>query len=252
MLSEQFSQGTSLLHRLDPRGKIFVATIFSLVVAVAEQFVVLLFALAVVLILAGMARLPLKEVVRRLLIVNIFIFFLWIILPLTLPGFHHFGLGSLGVSVTGVLLAAKITLKSNTIFLGFLSLVATSSLNSLGHALHHLTVPEKFVHLLLFTYRYIHVIEHEYKRLYQAASIRGFRPSMSLHTYRTYANMIGMLLVRSFARAERVHEAMICRSFKGRLHSLHHFEFVGKDIFFLGIMLLATIWLVYLEWLKTL
>lgn len=250
MLIESFAHGSSLLHRLDPRGKIFVAMLFSLTVAVAEQFMVLLLAFGGALILSGIARLSSKEVGQRLLLVNIFMIFLWLVLPLTVSGPRLFALGPFGVSVEGMRLAAKITLKSNTIFLGFLSLVATSSLNTLGHALHSLAVPKKFVHLLLFTYRYIHVIEQEYQRLFQAASIRGFRPCMSLHTYRTYANMIGMLLVRSFARAERIHEAMICRGFKGKLYSLHQFKFAGKDMLFLGIMLLGISWLVCLEWLK--
>lgn len=249
MLIESFAQGSSLLHRLDPRGKIFVAMLFSLIVAVAEQFMALLLAFGVALVLSGTANLSLKEVGRRLLLVNIFMVFLWLVLPLTISGPQLFTLGSLGLSAEGMRLAAKITIKSNTIFLGFLSLVATSSLNTLGHALHYLAVPKKFVHLLLFTYRYIHVIEQEYQRLFQAVSIRGFRPCMSVHTYRTYANMVGMLLVRSFARAERIHEAMICRGFKGKLYSLHHFKFTGRDALFLGIMLLGVSWLVCLEWL---
>jgi cobalt/nickel transport system permease protein len=77
--------------------------------------------------------------------------------------------------------------------------------------------------LLLLAYRYIFVIEQEYQRLYRAAKMRNFRPASNLHTYRTYAYLVGMLFVRASERARRVHLAMKCRGFTGRFHSLAHF-----------------------------
>lgn len=124
-------------------------------------------------------------------------------------------MGPLVATVEGVGLAARITLKANAILLVFIALVATMPVATLGHALHRLAVPDKLVHLLLFTYRYIHVMEKEYKRLHNAAVIRGFRPRTDRHTYKTYAYLVGMLLVRSLARAERVYDAMLCRGFQG-------------------------------------
>jgi cobalt/nickel transport system permease protein len=119
---------------------------------------------------------------------------------------------------------AQITLKSNAILLAFIALCATMSLVTLGHALHRLGLPDKIVHLLLMTYRYIFVIEEEYLRLMRAAKIRGFRPGTAVNTYRTFAYVIGMLFVRSAARAERVHQAMLCRGFKGKFYSLQEFK----------------------------
>ena len=37
-IQEPFSEGASLMHRLDPRGKIVVAALFSILVAVAKSF----------------------------------------------------------------------------------------------------------------------------------------------------------------------------------------------------------------------
>jgi len=252
MFVEPFAQGASLLHRLDARGKIIVASIFFLVVALADHYAVLLPSLAAVIVLAAVAHLPAKAIGKRLLLVNAFIVFLWVVLPVTYPGKSMFSVGPLTISKEGVILALKITLKANTIFLGFTAIVATSSIFTLGHALQKLAVPGKFVHLLLFTYRYIHVIEREYQRLSLAANLRGFRPAMTMHTYRTYAYLVGMLLVRSFARANRVHEAMLCRGFKGRLYSLQQFRFTAEDIAFFASMMLGIGGLIYIEWIKTL
>ena len=81
----------------------------------------------------------------------------------------------------------------------------------LGHALGHLHVPRKLAHLLLFTVRYLDVLDREYRRLRAAMKVRSFRPRMSLHTYRAYGYLVGMLLVRSFDRSERMLAAMKCR-----------------------------------------
>ena len=45
-----------------------------------------------------------------------------------------------------------------------------------------------------------------------------------MHTYRTYAYLLGMLFVRASERSARVHQAMKCRGFDGRFHSLDRFD----------------------------
>ncbi len=58
----------------------------------------------------------------------------------------------------------------------------------------------------------------------RAVKIRNFRPATNLHTYRTYAYLVGMLFVHASERARRVHLAMKCRGFEGRFYSLDHFS----------------------------
>ena len=92
---------------------------------------------------------------------------------------------------------------------------------ALGQALNRLGLPKKLTYLLLITYRYLFVIEQEYQRLRRALKIRGFKSGTNLHSYKTFAYLVGMLLVKASARARRVHHAMLCRGFKGRFYSLH-------------------------------
>jgi cobalt/nickel transport system permease protein len=144
-------------------------------------------------------------------------------------------------------LAAQITLKSNAIILAFMALVTTMPFSTLGHALNRLQVPDKIVHLLLMTYRYIFVIEEEYQRLIRAAKVRGFQPGTNLHTYRTYAYVVGMLFVRAGERAERVHQAMLCRGFKRKFYSLQEFRARRSGWMFALIMTVVLLLLVALE-----
>ena len=247
MLSEPFAVGDSPLHHLDPRLRLVAAAAFSIVTAVCMQFSALTAALAAAVTLTGLARLRAAEVLKRLLVVNGFIIFLWVAVPLTFPGEPLFHLGPLAAAREGVALAGRITLKSNAIVLAFIALVATMPFATAGHALHRLRVPDKIVHLMLMTYRYIFVLEQEYRRLRRAAAIRGFRPGTNLHTYRTYAYLLGMLLVKAVDRAERVRWAMLCRGFQRRFYSLQEFRSGASGALFLVLMTAAVATIAILE-----
>jgi cobalt/nickel transport system permease protein len=197
--------------------------------------------------LAAIARLRIVEVLKRLLVVNGLVVCIWAVIPFTFPGEPLFRLGPLGAAREGIELAAQITLKSNAIVLAFMALVATIPFSTVGHALHWLRVPDKIVHLLLMTYRYIFVLEQEYQRLIRAARIRGFQPGTNLHTYRTYAYLVGMLFVRAIDRAERVRWAMICRGFKRKFYSLQEFRAGAGSWVFLLLMSAAVLGIAVLE-----
>jgi len=246
VIQEPFSEGFSLLHRLDPRGKLLVAALFAVLLAVARTYAAVLAGLALALICLALARLPWKKVLVRLLLVNSFILFLWLVLPFTYPGEAVWRWGPLTATRQGLLYAGLITLKSNAIIITLIALVATVPVVTLGQALHQLRLPDKLCHLLLFTYRYLYVFEQEYRRLAQAMKIRGFRPRTDLHTYRSYAYLAAMLLVRSYDRAERVFQAMLCRGFKGTFYSLRAFSWQRRDGVFFAASLPALAGLIFL------
>ena len=247
-IQEAFSEGTSLIHRLDPRGKIIIAAGFAILVAVAKTFPAALAGLALALAGLTMARLPMQKVLAKLLVVNGFVLFLWIILPWTYPGEAVWRLGPLVATRQGIAVSVLITLKSNAIIIGLIALIATVPVITLGQAMHAMRLPDKLCHLLLFTYRYLYVFEVEFQRLVQAMKIRGFQPRTNLHTYRSYAYLAAMLLVRSFDRADRVFQAMLCRGFCGVFYSLQTFAWQRRDGIFLTVCLLVLAALLYVEW----
>ncbi len=217
---EPFSRGASPLHLADPRLKLPAALALILAVAVGQSLPAALAALLLGTALTLWARLPVRPLCLQLAGANLFIGFLWLVLPFTVPGEAVLTAGPLALSREGLRLCLLITLKCNAMLLLFTSLVATSSVPALGQALQSLRAPVTLCRLLLFTYRYIFVIAQEYGRLARAARLRGFRPANRLHTYRTYANLFGMTLVQSWNRAQRVQQAMELRGFTGHFHSL--------------------------------
>ena len=245
---EELTKGDSFIHGLDPRGKLIVVFLFSIVVAAAYRFQVLLGSLTLGLLIVMTAKVPARELIKRLIPVNMLILFLWLFLPFTFGGEPLFFMGSLAVTREGVFYATRISIKSNAMMLMLIALVASTPIFSMGHAMHQLKIPKKIVHLFFFTYRYIHAIYREYLRLKNSIKIRGFIPKTDLHTYKTFAYMVGMLLVRSFDRAHRVHNAMLCRGFKGDLYSLKEFSFKTSDIVSIIFMMALIVIMGVMEW----
>ncbi len=226
---EEFALGNSFVHKLDPRAKIVSAFVFSIVVALNHWILAAAVALVFPIVLIGVARINLGRVLSRLAVVNAFVLFLWLFLPFTFPGEVLYSLGPLEIHREGLLYALLITLKSNAIVLMVIALLGTSPIFNLVHALSHMGVPDKLVHIFFFCFRYVHVIHEEYHRLATAMKIRGFKPKSDIHTYRAYAYLVGMILVGSFDRSKRILAAMKCRGFSGRFYILHHYEMKRFD-----------------------
>ncbi len=250
MIRESFAEGASWIHGIDPRLRVTGAVAFAVVVAVSYDFTALLIALILSLFMAMSARLDFQTVMQRLLAPAVFILLLWAILPWSYEGETLTTLGPLTITRPGVTLCAQISLKTVCLMVAFMALVATMTVDTLGHALNRLLLPDKMVHLLLITYRYLFVIEQEYQRLVRAMKIRNFHPKTNLHSYRTYAYLVGMLFVRASERARRVHSAMICRGFNGRFVSLRAFPPNPLNLIFCLVVSLSLALLVTLEWVK--
>lgn len=153
MEMEEFALGSSWVHDLDPRVKIVVTLIFSIVVALNPNLLGTLVSLAAPIVLLIAARVSAEKVLIRLAIVNGFIVFIWLFLPFTVPGETIYTLGPLGIQKEGINSALLVTLKSNSIILMVIALLGTSPIFTLVHALSHLWVPDKLVHLFFFCFR---------------------------------------------------------------------------------------------------
>ena len=232
------------LARLDPRSRIAGAVFCSLFPFWAEGLTQLGGLWAASLVLVLLARVPLRHVVRRLAAINTFMAFLVLILPWGMPGTSLLDVGGFSYSREGFVQALTIALKGNILLLVFTAFVSTMDPVTFAYALERLYVPPKLTMLLLFTLRYLTVLDQEYRRLRTAMTVRVFRPALSRHTLRSLGHLVGMLLVRSLDRSERIHEAMKCRAFTGHFHTVRRFKAGSIDaVFATGLVAIAaTLW----------
>ncbi len=229
---EEFAEGESFFHRLDPRVKLLTLGPYVMVIAIAHGPGVPFAALVLSFIMAALARLDRKKLLSRLAAVNVFILMLWMLIPFSYPGEGLLAIGSLTATKEGLSYVLTITMKTNAIVLATIAILGTSEVFSLAHAFVHLKAPDKLVYLFFFFYRYISVLHEEYSRLRRAMRIRSFRPRTNIHTYKSYAYLVGMLLISSYERSHRIYNAMLCRGFTGRFPVIDHFSLRKNDIMF--------------------
>lgn len=226
------------LARSDPRVRLLAAFACSIALSTLASVEAAMPALA----LAGLALLcarPLPgAVLGRLAVVNAFLLFLAAGLSLDFvqdPG----SLFPLPVLVDRRPLIALIALKANAIVCCLMLFLGSMAPSTMGYAMDRLHVPPTLVCLFLFTLRFVHAIRDELERLLTAARLRGFVPRTSLHCYRTYATLLGVLLLHSCRRARRVHEAMLLRGFSGRFRVVTSYRAGWRDAVLAALVLVA-------------
>lgn len=220
---DQYSGLDSVIARLDPRIKItaFISFIIFAVLTRSSSFREFclqgLLALAVILV----SKVPLGFVFKKSLVVIPFV---------------------AAVSILN-LIAGRQTIEAFSTILAksFLSitylilLVATTRFQELMKAFESLRCPRLMTTILSFMYRYIFVIEDELMAMKLAKESRSFGGPALFHA-RTYSNMLGLLFIRSYERAEEVYLAMRARGFDGNIRTLDDFKLKVSD----GVFLLVT------------
>lgn len=219
-----------LLEAVSPSVRVGAAFAFAVATVALDRLLLLAAALVLAGMLATLARLPAAATARRIAGMDAFMLCVLAFLPFTVPGTPLLTVLGLSASIEGLQQAVAIVLTANAVVLAVLALIGTLEPVALGHALAALKVPDKVVHLLLFTVRYIAVLKSEYRRMVLAMRARGFRPRGNRHTWNTFGWLFGMLLVRSFERSERIQAAMKCRGFSGRFYLVQENTVAPADL----------------------
>lgn len=239
--------GAAPLQGIDPRARLAAAAALSVCVAVAQTCAACLLGLLLGCVLLLAARPEPGQLLRRFGAVDLFVAFLWCVVPWTTPGAPVWSFGPVTVTDAGLRLTLLVSLKANAICALFTALTAGMDIPTMGHALRRLGCPGGLVWLVLFMGRYIHVLGAEWHSLMTAARLRCFVPRSDAHTWRTLATLLGLLLVRGHDRARRVHEAMLLRGFTGSFRPLDTFRWRPRDTAFTVALLTCTALLLWTE-----
>lgn len=241
----------SAIQAIDPRCRLAAALILCLGIGSCQGLASACLGLAcgvfwLVLAMSG-AHAPWQALFARLAAVNFFVLLLWLTCPWATPGTAVLDLGPLTITSQGLHLAEIVTLKANALACLFLALLASQSAPVLGSALRFFHCPERLILIFLMSIRNISLLSVEWQRLRTAARLRGFVPATSLHTWRTTAALLALLILRSLDRAERLREAMLLRGFNGKFALAANGHLGRADIFF-ALAVLAQ--LTSLAWLE--
>jgi cobalt/nickel transport system permease protein len=209
---ERHAREAGPLQGLDARVKI-VATVVYVIVVVATP-VGLWWWLAVegllLVIVVAIARVSPRLLIARWLGFVVLVGFLAAMVATGHPARPRLGFGAIWLAILA---------KNSLAFVAVLTLAATTPIHRLLGGLGRLGMPAVLVSTLHFMIRYLSVLGDELARMVQARRSRTFRRS-GLLDWGLLTGLIGMLLIRSFERGERVHAAMLARGWDGTIRSL--------------------------------
>jgi cobalt/nickel transport system permease protein len=158
----------------------------------------------------GLAGIPPRELARRWLGLFVLIGFLALAVAPAHPARLTYGLP---------IVATTIVIRSSVALLVMLVLAGVTPFHQLLAALRKLHVPVLLVSTLQFMERYRYVLVDELDRMVTARRARTFGRGREF-PWTLLSGLIGMLFLRTFERAERVHGAMLARGWHGFLHHL--------------------------------
>ncbi|MDO9108738.1 MAG: cobalt ECF transporter T component CbiQ [Coriobacteriia bacterium] len=229
---DQLAYADTPIHAIDPRAKVLTTIVFLVCVVSFGKYEVLgMLPFAIYpLFLAADADLPFGFLGSKLLAVAPFAVVIGMFNPLldrdVVVQIAGIGISGGWVSFISILLRFALTT------MAALVLIATTSFTGICMALEKLGMPDVLATQLLLLYRYIFVLGEETMRMARARALRSFgERGMG---WRIYSQMLGSLLLRTYARAERIYQAMLSRGFDGSIRVLRALDFRLKDALFVS------------------
>jgi cobalt/nickel transport system permease protein len=157
----------------------------------------------------------LKEVLKKLLFLNIFV----VIIVISLLIQDDFKT------------ALLIFMRSNLILLTVLLLFYQKNEFDIALALQKLRFSRKLVSIVFFTAKSIFLIKREFVLFKKTLHVRGFKPKTDLLSYKIMAGFVGILIIKAYERAKYIQKSMLLRGFKGEIYTLaNHQVFNSCDI----------------------
>ncbi|MBP3401593.1 MAG: energy-coupling factor transporter transmembrane protein EcfT [Clostridia bacterium] len=249
----QFFPGQSPIHKLDPRTKILLATLFIVAVFVANNPASFLLIGIVSLLLVIISRISLSVVIKGIKpIIFILIFTALINIFVTkgegdpLVSFWVIEIYKEGI-IRALLMATRviILIVGTSILLTYTTspISLTDGLESLLSPLKKIKVPvHTFAMMMSIALRFIPTLIEETEKIMNAQKSRGadFTSGSLVQRAKALIPLLIPLFVSSFKRAEELATAMECRCYRGDVGrtKLVKLEYKGRDFVFLAVFVI--------------
>lgn len=236
---DRLSLGDSPIHRLDARGKLIVAIVFTVFVVQIEPTAVSILSYYAIWPFAVLifGKVPLKFTLRQILFVSPFI----MVLAASCLFFDRtetvVSFGNMHWHITvGLLRFCAIIGKFIITVAAVIGLIATTRFSDLLDAMRKLGVPKILVAQLGFLYRYIFML---IEKTYQMLRARAGRKLVNLGPkieLKTAAAMVATMALQSIDTAQRVSIAMSARGFNGNLKTISRSKLGKADLVFIALL----------------
>ncbi|MBE6532948.1 MAG: energy-coupling factor transporter transmembrane protein EcfT [Ruminococcaceae bacterium] len=249
----QFFPGYSPIHKLDPRTKIILATLFIVAVFVANNPASFLLIGVVALILVAVSRISMSVILKGIKPILFILLFTALINIFMTKGegaplveFWIIKIYKEGI-IRAILMALRVIILiiGTSILLTYTTspIALTDGLESLLSPLKKIKVPvHTFAMMMSIALRFIPTLVEETEKIMNAQKSRGadFTSGSLVQRAKALVPILIPLFVSSFKRAEELATAMECRCYRGDVGrtKMVKLEYRARDYIFLAAFLL--------------
>jgi len=197
---DKYSYLKSHIHILNPKIKILLSFFFILLLSILPLEVLIWVSpiiLILLIIIIYLSKIPILYIIKRSLL----------IIPIIIP-----------VILINTIFRDEMVIEISILFLlrSFISilililLVSTTKFHTIISTLAKWRFPTIFLIILSFMYRYFFLLIDELEKMIRSVKLRSSETKKKV-LFKSYTNIMGVLMIKSFDRAERVFQAMEMR-----------------------------------------
>ena len=201
---DKYSNLKSPVHNIRPQIKMTFTFLFILILSVLPLDILVWvspISLIFLFFIIYLSKVPIIHLIKRSLLI------IPIIVPVIL-------INTIFREDSGIEISILFLLRSFLSILTLIMLVSTTKFNTILATLESWHFPGIFLTILSFMYRYFFILIDELEKMVRSVKLRTANNKLDL--FRSYTNIMGVLLIKSFDRAERVFQAMEMRGFEDK------------------------------------
>ena len=126
-------------------------------------------------------------------------------------------------------LALLIFLRSNALLLFMLLIFYKKTIFDIAISMQTLRVPDKLATVFFFVAKFIVIMKEEFEVTKKVMKTRNFKAKSNIFSYKIYSNVIGMIIVKCFERADKLKDSMLLRNFQGKIYQSKTDKFTKMD-----------------------
>ena len=242
----------SFFSRVSPWTKFFLLILIVLMITLTRSLVVLALLYGLILLVYRLAGLPVKKLFQWYTMPVIFVLTLVGILAWTEPGTAVLTIPLPVIPLTltdnGIVLVMTLLLKALISISFSLFFLMTTRYEYFSGMIYRL-FPEPLDQIFLMAYRFLFLTLAMTGSLLKAVRSRGGGLIHSIRVQgKLFSEVAGLVFIRSFERAERVHKAMIARGYHGAGSYSARTAIPSPGLAGYGILALAALALVVTAW----
>ncbi|CAK7003536.1 transporter [Tissierella sp. P1] len=221
----QYFPGDTIIHRLDPRIKIIIISLFIASLFFINSFIPYAFILGFILMVVRISKVPLKFILKGIKPLLFIILITFTINIFMTKGEVLFEIGPLAVTKEGLYLAVFMALRLIFLITGTSLLTLTTSPIALTDGIEKLLSPFKKIGLpahelammMTIALRFIPTLLEETDKIMKAQMARGadFESGNILSRAKNLVPLLVPLFINAFRRADELATAMEARCYRG-------------------------------------